>query len=78
MIDEVPVREMVLRPENLQYRFAIALNRFTSLGAFGLTGRTEFQGVPPFALNYLRDSRPRAGRNPSVGIVGEIVCEVSP
>ena len=77
MIDEVPVREVVLRPENLQYRFAIALNRFRSFRAFGLTGRTESQGVPPLALNYLRDSRPRAGRDPSVGIVGEIVCEVS-
>jgi hypothetical protein len=40
MIDEVPVREMVLRPENLQYRFAIALNRFMSLEAFGLRGHT--------------------------------------
>jgi hypothetical protein len=38
MIDEVPVREMALRPENLQYRFAIALNRFTILEAVGLRG----------------------------------------
>lgn len=67
MIDEVPVRETVLRPENLQYRFAIALNRFTSFRAFdsrlhGVPGG-RFTAASPAALNCLRDSRPPAGHS---------------